>query len=114
MLRPSYLFVCSSATERAPVSPHFPYTTLFRSHRSAGEADQSPAAQLIERLAGAVPAVQAGRELVTESETGRDPARSADRKSTRLNSSHPSISYAVSCLKTKKKPRMALFKHQLG
>src|SRR5256885_12910913 len=67
---------------RPPRSTLFPYTTLFRSgHRLAdARAAQDPA-----RLRGR------GRRL------------SADRKSTRLNSSHLVISYAVFCLKKKKK-----------
>src|SRR5690348_17831671 len=67
---------------RPPRSTLFPYTTLFRS-------DQ-PAHQVLAR--GHQPVV-----LAAERHDGR-----ADRKSTRLNSSHPSISYAVFCLKKKK------------
>src|SRR2546430_3457382 len=73
---------------RPPRSTLFPYTTLFRSR---GRAPQ-PHAVCVPRCAD-------GR--------GRDPG---DRKSTRLNSSHSQISYAVFCLKKKKKqpcrPRM--------
>src|SRR5690242_21034233 len=64
-----------------PRSTLFPYTTLFRSRR---EPRQGPVAS----RAGAV----SRRE-------GGDPRQ--DRKSTRLNSSHMSISYAVFCLKKK-------------
>src|SRR5438876_5398127 len=71
---------------RPPRSTLFPYTTLFRSVARRPLRDA--------RLA-----------LVTRSQPGRHPdARPRqDRKSTRLNSSHPSISYAVFCLKKKKK-----------
>src|SRR5436190_18261664 len=66
---------------RPPRSTLFPYTTLFRSHRRGAGEVQQPA------LARAV----------------GDVARLAlDRKSTRLNSSHTVISYAVFCLKKKK------------
>src|SRR5258708_12556575 len=68
---------------RPPRSTLFPYTTLFRSpwhHRHASNATGRP------RLA----ALQLQRQ------------RRADRKSTRLNSSHQIISYAVFCLKKKK------------
>src|SRR2546429_5335850 len=68
---------------RPPRSTLFPYTTLFRSLRS-----------LVERCAPA--AFGMGRK------TGYDRAVREDRKSTRLNSSHGYISYAVFCLKKKK------------
>src|SRR5690242_21872555 len=67
---------------RPPRSTLFPYTTLFRS-RHGSTAGRAPAGGR---------AVGVGRA---------PPAR--DRKSTRLNSSHMSISYAVFCLKKKKK-----------
>src|SRR2546426_4508547 len=70
---------------RPPRSTLFPYTTLFRSMRRA-------LAFFAARLGG-FPA-HAGH---------RRQAREADRKSTRLNSSHLVISYAVFCLKKKKK-----------
>src|SRR5256885_7987518 len=70
---------------RPPRSTLFPYTTLFRS-RDALE----PAGQPVE--GGAV----YGCDEAREGEAGRD------RKSTRLNSSHLVISYAVFCLKKKK------------
>src|SRR5690348_17451869 len=44
----------------------------------------------------------AARRLAIRPNASRSPARAEDRKSTRLNSSHPSSSYAVSCLKKKK------------
>src|SRR5438876_8317729 len=64
---------------RPPRSTLFPYTTLFRSHHRGS----------------AVPRGAPG--------TSRHPSTGRDRKSTRLNSSHPSISYAVFCLKKKNK-----------
>src|SRR5690348_17584083 len=75
---------------RPPRSTLFPYTTLFRSVIHAGVAgmDNRLAHLLEERL----------RAL-----EGGVGAAGQDRKSTRLNSSHPSISYAVFCLKKKKK-----------
>src|SRR5205085_9142720 len=76
---------------RPPRSTLFPYTTLFRS------ADPSPG-----RAGGSR---ARGRQGVAV-ERARRPgecARPADRKSTRLNSSHSQISYAVFCLKKKKK-----------
>src|SRR5688500_19265716 len=70
-----------------PSSTLFPYTTLFRSQRSCN------AAQHVDQEE--VPATQPALEAGTEKE------QSEDRKSTRLNSSHLVISYAVFCLKKK-------------
>src|SRR5258708_9949099 len=66
---------------RPPRSTLFPYTTLFRSHSAAARITGP------RRIASAL------------TNTGR---HSQDRKSTRLNSSHQIISYAVFCLKKKK------------
>src|SRR2546430_9550795 len=90
---------------RPPRSTLFPYTTLFRSKVNVVNA----------------PAVAAARGLIVEEETrrrehgfpntlevsalpektGSAPGFTVDRKSTRLNSSHSQISYAVFCLKKK-------------
>src|SRR5207248_4495644 len=78
---------------RPPRSTLFPYTTLFRSLNML-EAR-------IERRDGRLVAVLGGSELALDEATVADhPA--LDRKSTRLNSSHRTISYAVFCLKKKK------------
>src|SRR5690348_18069224 len=69
---------------RPPRSTLFPYTTLFRS----GFPARSP--------------VEGGASSAAAADC-RCPRNLQDRKSTRLNSSHPSISYAVFCLKKKKK-----------
>src|SRR5690348_17363260 len=85
---------------RPPRSTLFPYTTLFRSRvrRSREPARRQG------RLEAARP-----RRSRRGPDRGHDPAgrghRGGDRKSTRLNSSHPSISYAVFCLKKKKKKK---------
>src|SRR5689334_24675105 len=82
---------------RPPRSTLFPYTTLFRSDGRVARL-RRPAEPAVRRQA-VVPAVRDG-----EHEDHRDVHRpGADRKSTRLNSSHSSISYAVFCLKKKKK-----------
>src|SRR2546422_5112631 len=84
---------------RPPRSTLFPYTTLFRSHADAarqaiGHGDLGGAEQR-----HVAPAQQArGPRRVLGGEIG-------DRKSTRLNSSHGYISYAVFCLKKKKRER---------
>src|SRR5688572_32712204 len=79
---------------RPPRSTLFPYTTLFRSapHGGAGP-EPLPRARIPRGLA-----VPRGARAVH-----RDAGGTADRKSTRLNSSHSQISYAVFCLKKKKK-----------
>src|SRR2546430_3806377 len=71
---------------RPPRSTLFPYTTLFRSPTQATKL----MAGVAELLAALGPPEAAGRALV------------GDRESTRLNSSHSQISYAVFCLKKKK------------
>src|SRR5690348_18209268 len=88
---------------RPPRSTLFPYTTLFRSqdcaHGSGGRQqradreDDDPVSQFGEPG-------QADRRGLAPL---RPVEQQRDRKSTRLNSSHPSISYAVFCLKKKKK-----------
>src|SRR2546426_1123423 len=80
---------------RPPRSTLFPYTTLFRSG-VVPPTPRRPQARHGERVRPALRVDRHGRE-----------AR-ADRKSTRLNSSHLVISYAVFCLKKKKKTRTAL------
>src|SRR5438445_922081 len=77
---------------RPPRSTLFPYTTLFRS---------------CPRAVGHQPARQRGRDRGA----GWTERRGQDRKSTRLNSSHANISYAVFCLKKKKKKKRS---HWIG
>src|SRR6266540_4388868 len=80
---------------RPPRSTLFPYTTLFRSGPGA-------------RGAAAQPQAQPGAARV---QPDHDRAhRRQDRKSTRLNSSHITISYAVFCLKKKKKKKKKINK----
>src|SRR3712207_8609086 len=79
---------------RPPRSTLFTYTTLFRSEVGEHDAGQAPepladGLQVGEHLAG----VEGVGERVDHRHGGRD------RKSTRLNSSHANISYAVFCLK---------------
>src|SRR5690349_22147221 len=83
---------------RPPSSTLFPYTTLFRS--SSGPRGRSEQVQEVEALARHEPrrACSGLRSRVGE---GRE-RRRQDRKSTRLNSSHVEISYAVFCLKKKR------------
>src|SRR5690348_18210908 len=88
---------------RPPKSTLFPYTTLFRSGRTAssgevvGNGRSGPGnSGRVERGSGSGQAADE-RDAVA----GGGWTRTGDRKSTRLNSSHPSISYAVFCLKKK-------------
>src|SRR2546422_4728109 len=75
---------------RPPRSTLFPYTTLFRSHLLHNHRTVQPAA-----------AVGGGKIAGNH--------HRPDRKSTRLNSSHGYISYAVFCLKKKKKPELLVY-----
>src|SRR2546422_7429865 len=79
---------------RPPRSTLFPYTTLFRSKRKRPRRPR-----LDPRVGGWT------EGLVQASRSGASPRMSSDRKSTRLNSSHGYISYAVFCLKKKKKSK---------
>src|SRR2546430_9430181 len=81
---------------RPPRSTLFPYTTLFRSRCL--------------RFEGLHAGGDGGGAQLTEDVRARPRGRRrTDRKSTRLNSSHSQISYAVFCLKKKKKTHTSLF-----
>src|SRR3712207_7654141 len=90
---------------RPPRSTLFPYTTLFRSdreHRIDAARDAWYRGFVAEE-------VEAFCRTPVRDESGRDHAgllTAADRKSTRLNSSHANISYAVFCLKKKTQTHM--------
>src|SRR3712207_7146305 len=95
---------------RPPRSTLFPYTTLFRSDVERGPGSvgvQAPRGACATERVGDFGVDQMGRvKLLTRERPARRPGaeeRSKDRKSTRLNSSHANISYAVFCLKKKKK-----------
>src|SRR3712207_8646434 len=92
---------------RPPRSTLFPYTTLFRSGHAARTRRRrggEPDAALQRRLRGEPRPRAAENHAPRPHLRGRDGGR-RDRKSTRLNSSHANISYAVFCLKKKKAPR---------
>src|SRR3712207_8354665 len=78
---------------RPPRSTLFPYTTLFRSRFPDSDYRERGGDGIRFRRGSRIPAVE-------RAESG---ATRGDRKSTRLNSSHANISYAVFCLKKKKK-----------
>src|SRR5690348_17542679 len=91
---------------RPPRSTLFPYTTLFRSGPSHAE-------EVIQKLPTSVVGASYDPQLMHQIVNifgtpffrvyPNADIKGVDRKSTRLNSSHPSISYAVFCLKKKKK-----------
>src|SRR5690348_18160923 len=89
---------------RPPRSTLFPYTTLFRS--SSASATPSAPRTATSRLLR-----PAGPTSENPSTTSTRSTAYSDRKSTRLNSSHPSISYAVFCLKKKKKKTQQHLNH---
>src|SRR2546426_2672286 len=82
---------------RPPRSTLFPYTTLFRSHREHPELHPAVLDEVADDLGLAL------RHVEGDPLGGGDAG--GDRKSTRLNSSHLVISYAVFCLKKKKKTK---------
>src|SRR3712207_8965196 len=92
---------------RPPRSTLFPYTTLFRSRhhdlRGVHASDPDPV------LPG-LPARHHRLRLPVDTRL----APAADRKSTRLNSSHANISYAVFCLKKKKTPYVHYSTHNIN
>src|SRR5690348_17691227 len=95
---------------RPPRSTLFPYTTLFRSRKTSTleDADVGRRAGTRDDRARLHAGLGSRGGMVGRASGGRRARRSRrarDRKSTRLNSSHPSISYAVFCLKKKKKKK---------
>src|SRR5207244_13636186 len=106
--------ICLSNIPRHPNLPLFPYTTLFRSHRRSTShvlgtmCDFLP--QETRQFAGIafhadVDDRHINPKVAAQNVNRRSPGKEIeeDRKSTRLNSSHQIISYAVFCLKKKKK-----------
>src|SRR5207244_12557145 len=91
------IFLCPPPSP--PFSTPFPYTTLFRSeltitcHPRGASITAGPSKK----------AAAHNLPPATTAQPGEPPATAQDRKSTRLNSSHQIISYAVFCLKKKKK-----------
>src|SRR5690606_40705443 len=92
-----------------PISTHFPYTTLFRS-KTKKATKKAATRKSTARATGRATAARttattpsrATRDLNVRT-TGFEKVKKTDRKSTRLNSSHVKISYAVFCLIKKKK-----------
>src|SRR5699024_12600390 len=98
-LLPFFLCFFFLLIRRPPTSTLFPYTTLFRS------CFLPPLPRCFDSWRPALPPSDL-LPLPTATQTDSRPqSASQDRKSTRLNSSHVSISYAVFCLKKKKKKK---------
>src|SRR3712207_8667125 len=98
------LFFFFLMIRRPPRSTLFPYTTLFRSE--ASECVRTHARHLVPegiQAAADLLITESAGDLGVQSLDDRTRGGSRDRKSTRLNSSHANISYAVFCLKKKKK-----------
>src|SRR3712207_8799711 len=99
---------------RPPRSTLFPYTTLFRSVLLDDDLDDRRVqrVRLVDRRRAALDVVHVGT-LVDDHEGPLELAHvlGVDRKSTRLNSSHANISYAVFCLKKKYTPCSVPFYH---
>src|SRR2546430_6333815 len=99
----SLLFFFFLMIRRPPRSTLFPYTTLFRSRSAARHLQRQrrdirhPVVATEAGLAHGIPGVGGRAHHLVQNQ------RHGDRKSTRLNSSHSQISYAVFCLKKKKK-----------
>src|SRR5690348_17694367 len=90
-------------TRRPPRSTLFPYTTLFRSQDR--QPDQQSKEQRKAREREGAPERNCQRGAGQRSGARQHDKSGEDRKSTRLNSSHPSTSYAVFCLKKKNNTR---------
>src|SRR3712207_8401692 len=102
-MRSDEVFFFFLMIRRPPRSTLFPYTTLFRSEELCGTSFSK---SLVSSLVGS---------LDSELQAWRNPRLEAeaypyllDRKSTRLNSSHANISYAVFCLKKKKNVHLSI------
>src|SRR5205814_3188863 len=108
----SYIFFSCLMIRRPPRSPLFPYTTLFRSSLELPQAaipgtfsaDAATSEKGVQRFTGAIMGYRQTIRFGGQG-TALTPGSAAelgkDRKSTRLNSSHLGISYAVFCLKKK-------------
>src|SRR5258707_9578478 len=91
---------------RPPRSTLFPYTTLFRSTPGLGKRPERAS-----DMFRTTPSVRTTGKRCNGAQSAignlLDDLRAQDRKSTRLNSSHANISYAVFCLKKKKEVRLS-------
>src|SRR3712207_7796000 len=99
---------------RPPRSTLFPYTTLFRSERNLWipRNPSQSCSHICQRDRRENPKVSSQQqETLNRPRNPQENEQSRDRKSTRLNSSHANISYAVFCLKKKKRYTLTLYYH---
>src|SRR3712207_7239811 len=106
--------MCFLMIRRPPRSTLFPYTTLFRSALRAGALTvvEKPVGVSSAGYAGVADTICTQLYIMSQVPVVRQRSfawRSQDRKSTRLNSSHANISYAVFCLKKKQKHLMSFY-----
>src|SRR5439155_21416209 len=109
-LFPFFLYSHLLVIRQPPTSTLFPYTTLFRSMFAFAERDRFLGPKIVAHDLGEQLPAAAGLRGETLTDDVAERIREAhaqlllfaDRKSTRLNSSHVAISYAVFCLKKKK------------
>src|SRR5437868_13225018 len=96
-----------------PISTLFPYTTLFRSRPLLDSLTrpQTPSSFLSFHIRHDPRRGRWASNPLVHDNLRRAASHEKDRKSTRLNSSHVSISYAVFCLKKKKKLRTIVYTH---
>src|SRR5207244_12631746 len=108
----SSLFVLFILLSRPPLSTLFPYTTLFRSEPGMDHTCLRYKAEVRQEVASVLrnerapdPVIRASGCRIIAEPCPRQQLWCVDRKSTRLNSSHQIISYAVFCLKKKNKTK---------
>src|SRR5690554_8092175 len=104
MLTSTYNFISFLMIRRPPRSTLFPYTTLFRSLYAAARREEGDGMNntIPSQLTGSEEErKRAARAKRRSPQLGALARHAVDRKSTRLNSSHVRISYAVFCLKKK-------------
>src|SRR2546421_7738840 len=94
---------------RPPRSTLFPYTTLFRSQNSPDDAEQDNIRKI--PMNAVLPCFHSLDGHYRSMGQALARGEGKDRKSTRLNSSHDQISYAVFCLKKKKKNALRYHHH---
>src|SRR2546428_4948473 len=94
---------------RPPRSTLFPYTTLFRSQSQGFHISHTKVGQFLKYLGYSLQSTRKRYEGKSHPDRDAQFAYIKDRKSTRLNSSHDQISYAVFCLKKKKNKKIKLY-----
>src|SRR5207248_9615046 len=106
LIHPSLSFFFLLLLRRPPRSTLFPYTTLFRSRGPAPESTRGGRSEAITVTRSIGHDLVESLRVHSYSGCSRDDKVMTDRKSTRLNSSHRTISYAVFCLKKKKEKKI--------